>query len=136
MTKFIFTFSLLLFQFPQTSDTRHLGKWEGDDETGVGYLILDDEDYATIKADGQVLGGKSSVVGGTEVYMLYKIDYSTTPFQIDFIIHQLKDDLELRRLMGIMEFVDDNNLKMALGFTGGRPENFEGDETIIFKKEQ
>lgn len=135
MYKFIFAFSLLLFQFPQTSDTRHLGKWESDDGTGVGYLILDEEDYATLKADGQVMGGKSSIMRGVEVYMLYEIDYQTTPVEIDFVVYQLKDDTEMARLKGILEFIDENNMKLALGFSGIRPENLEGDETIIFKKQ-
>ncbi|GAB5523142.1 MAG: hypothetical protein Roseis2KO_10140 [Roseivirga sp.] len=136
MTRYLLVISLLLNFSSQTSNTRHLGKWAGDDGVQSGFLILDEEGYATLKADGQVMGGKSAVVGGIEAYMLYTIDYQYKPIEIDFIIHRLADDQEMGRLKGIIEFMDDNTLKLAMGFSGDRPEDFEGDDTLVFTKEQ
>ncbi len=131
--KYIFAASLTLLLFLQTND-KHLGEWESDDGYDVGYLILDEEGYATLKADGQVMGGKSAIVGGVEAYMLYEIDYDSSPIEIDFIIHNLADDEEMGRLKGIMRFIDDNSLKLVLGFKGKRPESFEDPNVIIFTR--
>lgn len=120
----------------QTSDTRHLGKWENTEGLESGYLILDEEGYATLKADGQVMGGKSAIAGGIEAYMLYEIDYQPTPIEIDFIMHRLADDVEMGRLKGIMAFTDDDNMKLTLGFSGERPEDFEEEKTMVFTRER
>lgn len=133
--KYISIISLSLLLSLQ-SNNKHLGEWEGDDGSDVGYLILDEEGYATLKADGQVMGGKSAIVGGVEAYMLYEIDYESSPIEIDFIIHNLADDEEMGRLKGILEFIDDNTLKLALGFQGSRPENFGGSDAIVFTRKQ
>lgn len=136
MIRFTMVISFFLFQFSQNQETKHLGTWEGDDGTEVGYLILDKEGYATLKANGQVMGGKSTVVGGMEAYMLFEIDYQSTPVEIDFVIYKLADDGEMGRLKGILEFIGDNNMKLALGYSGDRPENFEGDDTIVFTRQR
>lgn len=128
--------SLLLLSFWQSTNNKHLGTWEGDDGIEVGYLILDEEGYATLKTDGEVIGGKSTVVGGMEAYMLFEINYQSTPVEIDFVVHKLADDTEMGRLKGIMEFIDDNNMKLALGYSGDRPEDFEGDDTIVFTRQR
>lgn len=136
MIRYLLVISLLLNFQPQTANNKHLGKWAGDDGVRSGFLILDEEGYATLKADGQVMGGKSAVVGGVEAYMLYTIDYQSTPIEIDFIIHRLADDQEMGRLKGIVEFKGDNSLKLAMGFSGDRPEDFEGDDTLVFTRER
>ncbi|MCE7995760.1 MAG: hypothetical protein HEP71_27525 [Roseivirga sp.] len=135
MIRFTLILSFLLFQFPQNQETKHLGTWEGDDGVDIGYLILDKEGYATLKANGEVMGGKSAVIRGIEVYMLFEINYQSAPVEIDFVIYKLADDVEMGRLKGILEFIDDNNMKLALGYTGSRPENFEGEDTIVFIKQ-
>ena len=114
--------------------TSYVGKWKGEDKGDIGFLTLDDEGYAYFDSGGQIIGGKSYNHQGVNASMRYEINENVTPYSIDFIITDLTQNVELGRLQGVVKLIEDNKLRMAIGFGGvPRPTDFTKD-AIIFNR--
>ena len=130
------SFLLTFLCLPQSQglNDQHLGRWEGRNKGKIGFLILDEEGYATIQANGRTIGGGEFLAGNKAAYMTFEINYDTEPHEIDFVIQDIGDDSEIGRLAGIFEYLDKNTIRLALGFDGIRPEAFSGDKDIVFER--
>ncbi|UII32283.1 hypothetical protein LVD17_00330 [Fulvivirga ulvae] len=119
-----FLIFLLTFQTVTNSD-KHVGKWTGEESGKIISLTLDKEGFATFEVEGQILGGKSSERKGTQVQMTYEIDSSQTPHFIDLIITEKSTGNEQARMLGIIEFININKMKFAIGNNPNiRPNDF------------
>ena len=110
-----------------------IGKWTGEDKGDIGSIIFDKEGYATFMMGDQVFGGKEFIMSGKKGNMTYSINTETTPIQIDFVVEKIESGEE-KRLLGIVKFINDNSIKLALSFNSaeGRPKSF--DESIILNR--
>lgn len=100
------------------------GTWEGTDGIGVRAAFkLTAEGYATLHLGGEVLGGPA---------MRYAVDASRTPAWIDFIALDATG-AERGRLLGLVERLGPDEIRLRMGFGGQRPASFEGatPETTI-----
>ena len=131
---FIVTLSLTSFNITNNSeDFNIVGKWEGNDDIEIGYLVFLENNYAYLEVGGQIIGGKDFEVDGKKGSMTYVLDYSTTPIQLDFITtrHDTKKTL---KLLGIIDIINKDEIKVSLGFTGNRPTNFDTADSMTFKR--
>ena len=118
-----------------SAQDRHLGHWQGEDQSEVGYMILDKEGFAAFIIEGDTLGGPSFVLEGLEAFMTYEIDYAAEPFTIDFILSTSEDGAELGRLPGIFEFPERNQMHLCVNFGGQeRPTTFVEEDSIVFER--
>ena len=117
-----------------SKSSSYVGKWKGEDKGDIGFLTLDDEGYASFDSGGQIMGGKSYNHQGVKASMRYEINENVTPYSIDFIIIDLTQNVELGRLQGVVKLIEDDKLRMAIGFGGlPRPTDFTKD-AIIFNR--
>lgn len=138
-SKIKIVFVLLIIPFLTAFDINKttedfIGRWKGEDKGDIGYIIFDKEGYATFKMGNQVIGGKEFVLNGEKGKMTYKINTTLNPIQIDFTVTKF-DSKEVKTLLGIAEFIDNDRFKLALGFGFQRPEDFSKN-TIIFNREK
>jgi len=125
---------LLLFSFT-TPKEEYVGKWKGQDKSDIGFLTLTDDGYAIFEINGQIIGGRSYMQQGINVYMRYIVNTGISPAGIDFIIYTKSDNVELARMKGIIEMDSSDELHLALTFGSGssRPSDFSKDN-IIFNR--
>ena len=115
-----------------------IGKWQGTEKSVYGFVILDTLGYATLGMGGDTMGGKEFLADSIPARMIYKVDYSSNPKTIDFIVEEIDDNSELGRLMGIFDLINDHQIKIRLNFDSDvRPVNFEPEgnaDTAIFNR--
>ena len=124
---------LLSFQFNK-GVTDFVGKWTGEDNGQVGSIVFDEEGYASIEVGGEILGGKNFELNGKKGSMTYEINTNAKPIEVDFVI-KIQETGEVKKMFGIAEFKDKNNMIFALGFTGVRPTEFNDNNAINLKRE-
>ncbi len=122
-----------LFFTTNIQKTDFVGKWTGEDNGEIGFIIFDDEGYAAFEVNGQLLGGKDFEMNGEKGEMTYKIDDSKDPIEIDLTMRKFTSKEE-RTLLCIAKFTDKNNLMFAMGYGDTRPVDFNGDETIELQR--
>ena len=110
---------------------RHVGKWVGKAKGEVGFLILDQDGYATIEINGQVFGGRESVRNGELVNLTYTIDYFANPISIDFVLSEVGSNREQGRFRGIIEFKHSESMLLALEFNSARPRPADFNRSAI-----
>ncbi len=131
---------LILFVFPLMSFTtesdheKFIGKWIGEDKGEIGYINFDNEGYAFFEMQGRIFGGKEFIFDGKKGKMTYEVNSKTNPIQLDFVITKLEDG-EQKRLLCIVEFSDNNTMKMALNFNDDRPIVFDQKNSITLKRQ-
>ena len=118
----------------QNPETRHIGKWEGTDNTGkTAAIIFDKDGYASLNMDGEVLGGKRD----TEPIVKYEFDYSKKPIWLDLILCDISGK-EKARMKSIVKFMADDRMVWQTGddFTK-RPAAFDESDkenTVVLKR--
>ncbi len=110
-----------------------VGTWQGVDDKEVGYFIFQEDGYAFFEHRGLKIGGKEFDIKGKKGSMSYEIDYASNPMKIDFIVTILEQD-ETRRLLCIAKKIANDKIKLAVGFTGERPTDFEDNDEMIFTR--
>ncbi|TYA74275.1 DUF2147 domain-containing protein [Seonamhaeicola marinus] len=125
--------TLVSFTSTKTTDFSIVGKWKGEDQKEVGYFIFQEDGYAFMEVRGMKLGGKDFEVKGKKGSMSYTIDYNTTPIPLDLII-TLTEENESRSQKFIIEFIDNNTIKMAMGTPDTRPTSFEDVDSLVFHR--
>ncbi|WP_395044218.1 hypothetical protein [Flavobacterium sp.] len=134
MKKLLFTFLIILLLSFNQDNYKHIGEWQGNDETGqVGTLILDKNNNITFKIGNETMGGNDFVINGIKAELKYEIDYSKIPIEIDFVGYEKGNTLEKGRMKGIIKFVSDDKLEMASNFNDERPENFNENSIVLNK---
>ena len=94
------------------------GKWKGEDEGEVGIITFDKAGYVSFTVDGEVVGGKNYSVDGIVMDMVYETDDSVTPHTIDFIFKLNEGQVEISRMLGIYQLVDEKTLILNMKFDG------------------
>ena len=110
-----------------------VGKWKAEDESGYGSFTFDGEGYSFIETEGTILGGKKFERNGKEFSLEYKIDYTTNPIELDLIFTGLKDGQQLIWLF-ILKFNNQNEIVIARGMEGKRPDSFIESDYIILNR--
>ena len=109
--------------------TKFIGKWTGEDKDEVGYILFDNEGYATFEIQGKTIGGKEFIMNGKKGKMTFKINRNVKPIEIDFTITKLETGEE-KTLLCIAEFKDDNHMLFASNFDENRPTEFNETNSI------
>lgn len=124
--------TLLSFSVPSFSQTvpfSIIGKWNTLDEKGnvLSYTFKKDGHY-------EVTGKGISQKSNKESEMTYKYDPEQSPDQLDLIIKNKKDVRMSLTILGIVEVVDNDNIKINLD-GNERPTDFFGKRVAAFQRE-
>ncbi len=131
----LFTIPFLAFHSVDT-EISIIGKWKGEDKGDIGFVHFDKEGYALFETGDQKIGGKEFIMKGQKAKMTYKLNTSTKPMELDFIITILETN-ESNKIFGIVEFENENKMHLAVGFGGSaRPTEFDNDNSIYFFREE
>ncbi|WP_299337101.1 hypothetical protein [uncultured Psychroserpens sp.] len=126
-----------LFAF-HSVETEHsiIGKWKGEDKGDIGFVLFDSEGYAMFETGDQKIGGKEYNTQGKKAKMTYVLNRETKPMELDFIVTILETN-QSNRILGIVEFENENKMHMAIGFGGSeRPTEFDKNNSIYFFRER
>lgn len=132
--------SIVFFSFqPPAEHDVLIGKWEGEDKNETGTIVLNKDGSAEIYTPDGVIGGKDFEMEGIPMTLRYEVSGEKSPYQIDFIIEaSIELGAEIPRLEGLIEVINENEIKMWLSFDGlPRPDNFEPgmeDDTVLLKR--
>ncbi|NRR91642.1 hypothetical protein HSX10_08720 [Winogradskyella undariae] len=132
MMKYLFTFFFIpLFLLSSTSQKEtFVGKWIGEDQNEIGYLIFDNEGYAAFEINGQVMGGKKFIMKGEKGKMTYTVNYNTTPIEIDLKVTKIESG-ESQNILAIAEFTDKDTMNFNLSFDNVRPTEFDKNSITL-----
>lgn len=131
---FILLFTIPFFSVIMEKDTHPIiGKWVDVDNDEIGYLIFDRHGFAIMELNGQVLGGRAFIYNGIMAKMTYEINDLKNPIQLDLIVTILKSEEEYR-LFCLLEFIDDDTMKLATNFNDKRPKDFKSETSVILKR--
>lgn len=130
----------------QNAKTQIIGSWKTADlEEGLSELKFGEENFMSLTLNGEIMDGKNYVVkggknDGTKGLIKYEIDENVVPVTLDIVGYTLVDGMpiEVGRMLGIIEFLSSNELKINLSFSGPREKEFSGynaDSTqILYRK--
>jgi hypothetical protein len=110
-----------------------LGKWVGTDKSEIGYITFKEAGEAYFEVGEQIYGGEEFEVDGKLFNMYYTSNFEVQPFEIDFVVTEL-DTKEVRKMICIGEFIDENSMNFAVGFDDERPTDFEGPNAIVLTR--
>lgn len=132
--KYLFTFFFIpLFLLSSTSQKETLvGKWIGEDQNEIGYLIFDNEGYAAFEVNGLVMGGKEFIMKGKKGKMTYTVNYNTTPIEVDLKVTKIESG-ESQTILAIAEFTKKNIINFNMNFNNIRPTEFD-EKSIVFRR--
>lgn len=136
MKKLVFLFiTIVSLSSFTTRDTKIdiVGKWIGEENGDVGYFLFDEEGYATLETQGQIIGGKEFLMNGKKCSMSYTVNYDAEPIEIDFTLNILETKSE-KKMLFIAKAIDNNTLKLASSFNHVRPKEFNEINSIILKR--
>ena len=125
----LFIIPLLLLN-TTTKKEDFLGKWLGEDQSEIGYIVFNSEGYASFEIEGEVIGGKEFYMNGKKGKMTYTINDKTNPIQIDFTLTKTESG-ESKKALAIAEFTDKNTLKFDISFDTNRPSSFSENSVIL-----
>jgi hypothetical protein len=122
------------------SQNKLYGLWKGVDQEDVGFLSFNEKGFAMLSINNETLGGENFAVNGINAKLTYLVNYSTNPIGLDLILTRLDSNKEVGRLLGIIEFIEDNKLKLRINFDSPtRPANFmpnDNDDSIILERKE
>lgn len=119
----------------QTTEEKLIGKWAGQDKNEIGYFIFQENGFAAFELQGQVFGGQEFEFRGMKAKMTYKIIDDANPIQLDLVVELLESGEE-NKILCIAKFIDEDTMQFALSFNETRPSEFNGINSIIFKREK
>ncbi len=109
-----------------------IGSWKSiinNEEIGFSFDSLG---YATMKGEGETIGGEMFLMDGKKYYMKYSTNLTTKPYKLDLILFDYKTKKEIRRMLAIYSFKADNKLQICLNTEGtGRPKDFKNKEDCL-----
>lgn len=124
--KYIITFFIipLLLATSTSQKEDFIGKWVGEDQGEIGYIIFDNEGYASFEIAGQIMGGKEFYMNGKKGKMTYTINTKTKPIEVDLTMTKTVSG-ETKKILGIAEFTSEDIMKFNISFDGKRPTQFD-----------
>lgn len=132
--KYLLTLFIIPFLLFNTTTQKEdfVGKWIGDDQGEVGYIVFDNEGYAAFEVNGQVMGGKEFYMKGQKGKMTYTINYEASPIEVDFTLTKVQSG-ESKKILGIAEFTDKDIMNFNISFDAERPSEFD-ENSITLKR--
>ena len=129
---FILLLSVTTTSFSQNSPSSSfsiVGKWNTLDEKGnlMSYTFKKDGHYE-ITAKG------TSQKSNKQTELIYKYDAAASPDQLDLLIKNKKDERMSLTILGIVEVIDNDNIKINLGGIE-RPTDFFGKKVAAFQRD-
>jgi hypothetical protein len=138
--KFLYRIFLVLtvlfssYTFSQTT-SKIIGEWSGIDSDGnQGKFIFTEDNYASITIGSEFILGKNNIIRGGKYdgkssELKYTIDYSKSPFTIDFIalIEENEKFVEKGRILGLIKFINDTEMLFSITRSGKRDADFNGE---------
>lgn len=122
-------FCSVLSSFAQTPPFSIVGKWNTLDEKGniISYTFKKDGHY---EISGKGLNQKTN----KQSELTYKYDPAQSPDWIDLYIKNKKDALLSLTILGVVEVIDNDNIKVNLGDME-RPTDFFGKKVAAFQRD-
>lgn len=119
----------------EKDNTKFIGKWAGEDEEEIAYLNFNSDGFASFEIGGQIMGGKEFVLNGKKGSMTYEINSKTNPIQVDLIV-TMTENQEQKKMLCIADFIDNDTMKFAIGFDENRPNEFDSENSLVFRREK
>ena len=132
----ILLFSILtLSSFNEVYETKFniIGKWKAQENNEIGFIIFDSEGYAYFEFNGLKIGGKEFIYQGKKGSMRYEVKHKEKLMEIDLIVTVIEEK-KTESMLCIAEKINKDEIKLAIGFEGVRPNSFENNESMIFKR--
>jgi len=125
----------LLMSLATKTTENIVGEWEGKEHDKVFSLIFDKEGYVYYKQNDQIEGGKQFSIDGKTATLAYVFDKTTEPYQLDIILTDHGTD-ESKTSLGIVNFINDDTIEIALGGLNERPTDFTGSASLVFHRKK
>lgn len=130
----LLVFPFFSFLSPDYKAADFVGRWQGEDNGDVVFMVFDAEGYVSMKMGEEVVGGKEYTVAGRKISMKYKIDDTTHPIHVDFVVTDLETK-EQDIMLGIATFDDIDNMHLAFDVEGSkRPVVFDEENSIVLSR--
>lgn len=86
--------------------------------------------FATMKSEGESIGGEMFTMDGKKYFMKYTINPAVIPNKLDLILFDYKTKKEIRRMLAIYSFTTYNKLQICIDTNGNnkRPKDFNDKE--------
>jgi hypothetical protein len=143
MKKNLLLFLLLTsLSYAQTKKEILVGTWQGTDANSVkNKMIFTPDNFISMTVNGELIGGKNYIIkggknNGQKALLKYEINESKVPVTLDIIAIILEKDKEIEkgRILGIVEFKNDDEIKINLSLNGTRATEFDEENTISLKR--
>lgn len=138
MKKLIIILLVIIFQpsclqNEDKSELEIIGKWKSEDETDFGYFTFEKDSSAIVETEDRILGGENFEQNGMKFSLEYKIVYETKPIELNLTFTELKSG---RKLVWpcIIKFNNKDEILLARGTDGKRPDDFITSDYAIFKR--
>ncbi|MFA9212354.1 MAG: hypothetical protein ACEQSR_00715 [Candidatus Methylacidiphilales bacterium] len=107
-----------------------VGSWKAIIDKDEIEFKFDSTGFATMKSDGETIGGEMFTMDGKKYFMKYTSNPSVTPNRLDLILFDYKTKKEIRRMLAIYSFTTDNKLQICMDTDGNnkRPKDFKNKE--------
>lgn len=129
----IIAFQPSFSQNKNNSEFEIIGKWKSEDDTGFGYFTFKKDGSTLIETEDRFLGGENFEQNGMKFSLEYKIVSENKPIEVDLTFTELKSG---RKLVWpcIIKVINKNEILLARGTNGERPNNFITSDYAIFKR--
>ena len=116
----------------QRSKQTVVGEWTATDFDGnVSTMIFTDDFFISMTIGTEVIDGKNFIVkggknDGQKGILKYELDITSFPIKIDVVAFEIIDGVtnEKGRLLGILEFLNDTQMRFNLNFENNREFQF------------
>ena len=107
-------------------DQNIIGTWETVNNSVRGEFKFDSSGYVTMIQGSNVTGGKKEFMKDERLTTFtYTVNYKSDPMSVDLILTDVETKREYpRRILGIFEFIGNNEMKLCLNFVGVRPSSW------------
>ena len=124
------------FCFSQKIDsTIVIGTWQSelDEDNTFGSFIFDKDGFITIESLGITMGGANGMAKGKPIQMIYKLDVSKKPMQLDILVRKPETKTNMIAMRAIVEFSSDLKMKIAID-QEQRPTEFTPENSMSFSR--
>lgn len=141
MKKFILLFICIttLSSFIPVEDKFDIvGEWKGEKAGSIGAFVFQEDGYALIEVEGKKMGGEKFSEDGMTGSVTYTVSYESKPIEVDIIFTITTPSQMERKLLAIVEVIDNNTINLALNVDGKpiRPTEFTEENSIVLLRKK
>jgi len=125
---------LISFKIPSNSYFNIVGKWKTTNDKNIKSIEFNADGTASFRMTGMTYGGEQIVELGSNGSISFIIDSSEIPIKIDFIKRNFETGETSNFLIGIIERIEKNVIKIQLEHQVKRPSGFNDNEVIILER--